>query len=122
MSKPQFNRDDELTGRTRLVQEFDIFRSGAERKAKRAQWWMQFLGGTIIGTAAGIVVLIFKVATFAANVGHKDVEDDLRLRMAVYEKGQQDIAEQMKEIARAVHAPVLPTPKLEQPAILKEAR
>lgn len=116
MASPLHNRDDEPTGRTKLVAEFDIFRDVTERNAKRWRFWLQLVGGALVA----LVVAGIKVGIYMSGIAHKEQVDAMLTRMAVYEKGQQDLADQVREIARTVHAPVLPTPHLEQPAILKE--
>ena len=115
-------RDEDKTGRTQRVEDVEMrsyeLETRIQKMAKRHSWWVQGVVGFLIAFAIAAV----KVGLYLSNVGHKDVEDAMLTRMAVYETRQQDLLDQVKEIARAVHAPVLPTPKLEPPPILKEAR
>lgn len=113
-----FRDDEEVTSRTKLVQEFDIFRDGSDKRIKRVHWWVQALGGFLVA----LIVVGIKVGFFLSDVAHREEVDAMRLQMARYEVGQQYLIEQVREIARAAHAPVLPTPRLEPPAILKEQR
>lgn len=82
MSMDGFNgRGDEPTGRTRLVQEFDIFRDGAEKHAKRSKMWMQILGGLCLsGFLAGLAV-----PSYIMKVAHTAEQTAMQTRLTVVE-------------------------------------
>jgi uncharacterized membrane protein len=107
---PPDHRDDEPSVRTRLVQEFDIFRSGTEKHAKRVHWWVQALGGALVA----LIAVCVKVGFFLSDVAHKDQMQAVESRQLVVEtkldmliRMQEQQGEQMKAVAKTVKAPVV---------------
>lgn len=122
------------TRRTKLVQEFDVFRDGSEKrlqrveaKAKRVHWWAQAVGGLIVAVAVCLVRLGFYLNDMASA---KDVAA-VSMRLTAQETRTVDMqtqmqmfSDQLREIARAVHAPVVVPPaetKLDAPAVAPKA-
>jgi len=114
MTMPSHYRDDEPTGRTKLVQEFDIFRDGAEKKAKRLHWWLQAVGGALVA----LVVVGIKVGFYLADVAHKEDIRTISDRLEVTERRQlvvdtklDMLMDQMTAVAKTVRAPVIVKPE-----------
>lgn len=122
------------TRRTKLVQEFDVFRDGSEQrlkrveaKAKRARWWLQALGGAV----AAVFLAGVWVARYTADLAHEHDVAALATRLTVQETRTVDmqtqvqlVADQVREIARTVHAPVVVPPadtRLDAPVVAPKA-
>lgn len=114
MSLDGFNgRGDELTGRTRLVQEVEHRQYQHEmdrlKDAKRNKMWMQILGGLVLsGFIAGLAA-----PTYIMKVAHTEEQTKLANEVLIIKTQLSDLIDQFKEMARGQRAPVLPVPPLQ---------
>jgi hypothetical protein len=122
--------DDEVTGRTRLVNdverrqyEQDSRMGRIEKAGKRHSWWVQLLWGAFVAFGFGLV----KVGLYMSDVAHVSEVQAIASRQLVVEtkldmmmQMMQAQGEQMKAVAKTVKAPVvlpLEERQLEPPSI-----
>lgn len=113
--------DEEVTTRTRLVQ--DVERRSydletriqrAEKAGKRVSWWVQCVGGALVA----LLVVAVKFGLYLSNIAHTDQMQAIENRQLVVEtkldmvlKHMEHQDEQMTAVAKTVKAPVLLPPE-----------
>lgn len=113
--------DDEITSRTRLVQ--DVERRSydlesrlqrAEKTGKRVSWWVQAVGGALVA----LLVVAVKFGLYLSGIAHTDQMQAIENRQLVVEtkldmvlKHMEHQDEQMTAVAKTVKAPVLLPPE-----------
>lgn len=114
-------RGDEVTRRTKAITEVEM-RSydlemrarAAEQSIKRIKFWVQ----TALGIATAVAVGTFAIARWMGDVAHKEEIEAQATRLTVVEtkvdvmtRMLEMTVQQGKEIARAVHAPMVVQPE-----------
>lgn len=114
-------RSDDVTRRTRAITEVEMRSYELESRAQRAEksikqikFWVQ----TALGLASAVAIGAFMVARWMNNVAHTEEVSSISTRVTVVEtkldvmtKMMELTVQQGKEIARAVHAPMVVQPE-----------
>lgn len=113
-------RGDDVTKRTRAITEVEMRAYELETRAQRAEksirsikFWVQ----TALGIAAAVAIGTFGIARWMSNVAHTEEVNSISTRVTVVEtkldvmtRMMELTVQQGKEIARAVHAPMVVQP------------
>jgi hypothetical protein len=116
--------DDEVTGRTRLVNEVerrsyehDTRLGRLEKLRRRHGWWVQAAWGVL----AALAFFVVKAVLFVDSVATKDQLRELQARQLIVETKLDMLIQQSQVTAKAVKAPVISAPQLTAPT-LQEAK